>query len=219
MTPWELGPDSTKLLIWPDAERFHSTTHSATSNRQAGQRYQQNGNGKHRGYLCRSFDRLRCRAESDPNRFRAGDFPILASALAPSCSCADIALGVLLMGLIQTRRNFPILKAETGPEAVLKNGFKLNPDIAEFALQNGGNIPVRPEHFGKTYFKSSRRRRKISNSCTRSSTKVGPRVSKRANLKHCRFGNFQRRPAVSLFRQTDSLRASVHDPHGSEGSF
>jgi hypothetical protein len=37
-----------------------------------------------------------------------------------------------------------VLKGETGPEAVLKNGFKLNPDIAEFALQNGGNIPLDP---------------------------------------------------------------------------
>jgi hypothetical protein len=29
-----------------------------------------------------------------------------------------------------------VLKGETGPEAVLKNGFKLNPDIAEFVLQD-----------------------------------------------------------------------------------
>jgi hypothetical protein len=28
-----------------------------------------------------------------------------------------------------------VLRGETGPEAVLKNGFKLNPDIAEFVLQ------------------------------------------------------------------------------------
>ena len=37
-----------------------------------------------------------------------------------------------------------VLKGETGPEAVLKNGFKLNPDIAEFALQNGGNVRLDP---------------------------------------------------------------------------
>ena len=33
-----------------------------------------------------------------------------------------------------------------------------------------------------------------------------PRVSERANLKHCRFGNFQWRSAVSLLCQTYSLR-------------
>ena len=29
---------------------------------------------------------------------------------------------------------------ESGPEAVLKNGFKLNLDVAEFALLQGGNV-------------------------------------------------------------------------------
>jgi hypothetical protein len=64
--------------------------------------------------------------------------------------CREIALVNIPLGdvlnslekkLEETSR---VLKGETGPEAVLKNGFKLNPDIAEFALQNGGNIPLDP---------------------------------------------------------------------------
>jgi len=38
--------------------------------------------------------------------------------------------------LIETSRT---LTRESGPEAVLKNGFKLNLDVAEFALLQGGN--------------------------------------------------------------------------------
>jgi hypothetical protein len=39
--------------------------------------------------------------------------------------------------LIETSRT---LTRESGPEAVLKNGFKLNLDVAEFALLQGGNV-------------------------------------------------------------------------------
>jgi hypothetical protein len=39
--------------------------------------------------------------------------------------------------LIETSRT---LTRETGTEAVLKNGFKLNPDVAEFALLQGGKV-------------------------------------------------------------------------------
>jgi hypothetical protein len=57
----------------------------------------------------------------------------------------DIPLGVLLDALgpklAETAR---LLKGETGPEAVLKNGFKLNPDVAEVALQNDGRTPLDP---------------------------------------------------------------------------
>jgi hypothetical protein len=57
----------------------------------------------------------------------------------------DIPLGILLDALQEKLpETSRVLRRETGPEAVLKNGFKLNPDIAEFALQNGGNVPLDP---------------------------------------------------------------------------
>ena len=37
------------------------------------------------------------------------------------------------------------------PEAVVKNGIKLNPDMAEFALQNGGNTPLDPSILAKLF--------------------------------------------------------------------
>jgi hypothetical protein len=37
---------------------------------------------------------------------------------------------------------FRLLKRETGAEAVLKNGVKLNPDVAEVALQDKGTLPL-----------------------------------------------------------------------------
>jgi hypothetical protein len=55
----------------------------------------------------------------------------------------DIPLGILLDALgeklTETSR---ILKKETGPEAVLKNGFKLNPKIAEVALRDDGKLSL-----------------------------------------------------------------------------
>ena len=57
----------------------------------------------------------------------------------------DIPLGLILDSLDprlpDTSR---LLKRDTGPEAVLKNGLKLNPDVAEVALQNDGNLPLDP---------------------------------------------------------------------------
>jgi hypothetical protein len=57
----------------------------------------------------------------------------------------EIPLGVLLDAL---KEKLPetsrILKKETGPEAVLKNGFRLNPRIAEVALQDDGNLVLDP---------------------------------------------------------------------------
>jgi hypothetical protein len=51
----------------------------------------------------------------------------------------NVVLRVLQEKLKDTSRT---LKGDTGPEAVLKNGFKLNPDVAEFALAlQGKNIP------------------------------------------------------------------------------
>jgi hypothetical protein len=52
-------------------------------------------------------------------------------------------IGPLLDGLdAKLPETSRLLKGETGAEAVLKNGFKLNPDVVELALQNGGNIPL-----------------------------------------------------------------------------
>ena len=67
---------------------------------------------------------------------------ILATTPGKRFTLRDV-LGPLLDGLdAKLPETSRLLKRETGAEAVLKNGFKLNPDIVEFALQNGGNIPL-----------------------------------------------------------------------------
>lgn len=43
------------------------------------------------------------------------------------------------------------LSGETGPEAVFRNGFKLNPEVAELALQNGGNSPLRTDILARLF--------------------------------------------------------------------
>lgn len=52
---------------------------------------------------------------------------------------APVTLGQILEGL-ETALASTVLKGETGPEAVFKNGFKLNPQIAELALQSSGQL-------------------------------------------------------------------------------
>jgi hypothetical protein len=57
----------------------------------------------------------------------------------------DIPLGILLDALDEKLpETSRILKKETGPEAVLKNGFRLNPEIAEVALQDDGKLVLDP---------------------------------------------------------------------------
>jgi hypothetical protein len=68
---------------------------------------------------------------------------LLFSTAGKPPTLRDIPLGVLLDALdAKLPESSRILKRETGAEAALKNGIKLNPDIAEFALQNGGNVPL-----------------------------------------------------------------------------
>ncbi len=61
----------------------------------------------------------------------------------PPGSLLAITLGEILesldSNLVETSRT---LSGETGPEAVFKNGIKLNPDVAELALQDGGRIQL-----------------------------------------------------------------------------
>jgi hypothetical protein len=55
----------------------------------------------------------------------------------------EIGLGVIIDALkdplADSKAN---LSKDTGPEAVFKNGIKLNPAVAELALQNDGNAPL-----------------------------------------------------------------------------
>jgi hypothetical protein len=44
-----------------------------------------------------------------------------------------------------------ILKGQTGSEAVLKNGIRLNPDVAELALQGAGTAALGNEVFGRLF--------------------------------------------------------------------
>jgi hypothetical protein len=81
------------------------------------------------------------------------DIPLLFASLFPITLAPsrvprlrDIPLGVVLDSLNSRLPDTSrILKRETGAEAVLKNGFKLNPDIAEFVLQNDGRTPLDPD--------------------------------------------------------------------------
>ena len=67
---------------------------------------------------------------------------ILATTPGKRFTLRDV-IGPLVDGLdAKLPETSRLLKRETGAEAVLKNGFKLNPDIVELALQNGGNIPL-----------------------------------------------------------------------------
>ena len=66
----------------------------------------------------------------------------------------DISLGAILDGLDSTLpETSRLLKRETGSEAVVKNGVKLNPDMAEFALQDGGNTPLDFKRFWRSCFR------------------------------------------------------------------
>jgi hypothetical protein len=54
-----------------------------------------------------------------------------------------ITLAQILGGLAQQLADSKLtLKGETGPEAVFKNGLRLNPAVAEFALQNNGGVQL-----------------------------------------------------------------------------
>jgi hypothetical protein len=55
-------------------------------------------------------------------------------------SLRDISMGAILDALEKSLpESSRLLKGETGAEAALKNGIKLNPDLAELALQDGGS--------------------------------------------------------------------------------
>jgi len=60
----------------------------------------------------------------------------------------DAIVRSLEIALANTSRT---LSGETGAEAVFRNGIKLNPDVAELALQNGGNIPLRNDILARLF--------------------------------------------------------------------
>ena len=77
---------------------------------------------------------------------------ILLTANGNKVPVRDISLGAVLDGLdSKLPETSRLLKRETGAEAVFKNGIKLNPDIAEFALQKGGNTPLDPSILAKLF--------------------------------------------------------------------
>jgi hypothetical protein len=62
---------------------------------------------------------------------------------SPPTSLRSISLDAIVQSLDAALANTSrTLRGETGPEAVFRNGIKLNPEVAEFALQNGGNRPL-----------------------------------------------------------------------------
>ncbi|HEX9144381.1 MAG TPA: hypothetical protein VGA09_08925 [Candidatus Binatia bacterium] len=68
---------------------------------------------------------------------------LLLASDSKRISLAQISLGTVITALDQRlKETSRVLKGETGPEAVLRNGFKLNPDVAEFALLQGGQAQL-----------------------------------------------------------------------------
>lgn len=66
--------------------------------------------------------------------------PIILS-LVPQSVLAPVTLDLIVKGLDEALRSSEtILKGETGAEAVLKNGFKLNPQVAELVLRSNGEL-------------------------------------------------------------------------------
>ena len=82
---------------------------------------------------------------------------LLARAGDGQPSVRDIPIGAILDALEKSLpESSRLLKRETGAEAALKNGIKLNPDVAEVALQDGGDGPLAAVLLPKAF--SSRRR-------------------------------------------------------------
>jgi hypothetical protein len=75
----------------------------------------------------------------DPIVFGPVAPPPIIEIAGPQPSFAPVTLGQILEGL-EAALASTVLKGETGPEAVFKNGFKLNPQIAELALQSRGGL-------------------------------------------------------------------------------
>jgi hypothetical protein len=77
---------------------------------------------------------------------------LLTIAKGVKRSLLSITFGELLQSLdpklIGTSR---ALSKETGPEAVFKNGIKLNPDVVELALQDNGQALLDPDVVGKLF--------------------------------------------------------------------
>lgn len=73
----------------------------------------------------------------------AGAAPVAARR---GFTLGDVTISSLLSALAPVLANTTRgLRNETGPEAALKNGIKLNPEIAEFVLRNNGAAPLTPD--------------------------------------------------------------------------
>jgi hypothetical protein len=79
--------------------------------------------------------------------------PTLGVTVPPSIpSLRDVTLGALIDGLAKALpETSRLLRRETGPEAVLKNGFKLNPAIVERALLRAGTAPLDPSLLARLF--------------------------------------------------------------------
>jgi len=81
-----------------------------------------------------------------------GPEPSTGSGDATNSVLANVTLGAIIKSLtsqlIATSRT---LSKDTGPEAVFKNGIKLNPAVAEIALQNAGSAALSDDVLGKLF--------------------------------------------------------------------
>jgi hypothetical protein len=65
-------------------------------------------------------------------------------------SLSQVTLGAIIVGLdTHLKATSSTLRGETGPEAVLKNGIKLNPAIAELVLQENDEALISDDVLGK----------------------------------------------------------------------
>ncbi|HEY8224582.1 MAG TPA: hypothetical protein VIG25_04840 [Pyrinomonadaceae bacterium] len=78
--------------------------------------------------------------------------PLVIGRGVPSVSLGSITLQSIIAALDQQlRATSQALSGETGPEAVFRNGIKLNPDVVEFALQDRGNKALNPDILGRLF--------------------------------------------------------------------
>ena len=132
----------------------------------------------------------------------------------------DISLGAVLDGLdSKLPETSRLLKRETGAEAVFKNGIKLNPDIAEFALQKGGNTPLDPSILAKLFQVVGAPPENIQFLYAIFDEGSGREFQSEPILNIAGLGISNGDRPFRYFAQPITLRAAVHNPPRSERSF
>ena len=89
-------------------------------------------------------------ADVQPVVFGIAPRPQISIAPTPPQNLLSVTFAEVLVGLNAALAT-TTLKGQTGSEAVLKNGIRLNPDVAELALQSGGAAGLDNAVFGRLF--------------------------------------------------------------------